>query len=258
MKEYIKFITEYKKVADEILKQTTPLAMVKIVEENLPNIHQLSLDLEPFLESIDNLPIDKRSKKRFELYQELESIEHPVSLAIGAFYNNRLELTDYWDKEIHSNIGLFCHYKHSIPGRIRDNDLYVSKNNDFLLTKSMIIKEKEHSVSADKKDYLRIAFSNKETKVSLFNNLMGHFPKRNHSLLESLINGEDIGPGKLIFHGGAKELINYFKMIYEEGLFISSFTRIIHWIKDNFKYVNYQNDPKELNLETIKKYFRNN
>lgn len=112
MKEYEKFIAEYKKVADEILSQTTALEAVRIIEENLPRIHELSTDLEDYLKSIDELPVQIKSNKRWVIHQELDSISKPVSNLNSKFQ----ELFDkkgteyYWDKEIGAIIKLFCHY----------------------------------------------------------------------------------------------------------------------------------------------------
>ena len=259
MTEYEKFISEYKKVADEILNKETPLEVVKVIEENLTRIHDLSQKLEPYLRSINELPVNVKSNKRWKIKQELDKITIPILELKEKFY--RLFDTKgnkyYRDKEIDAIIDLFCLYDNSILDRINTTILYISKNNDFLLTRNKILNDREKQNSSDTNAFLRILIKYKGDKTKLFNRIKDHFPEQNHDLLLSLLNGGDIGSGKLIYHGEAKELITPFKELYHENLIQSRYTTIINWIQENFKYYHYD-EPKELNIDTIKKYFRKN
>tara|TARA_B110000093_G_C12888899_1_gene375209 strand:- start:210 stop:989 length:780 start_codon:yes stop_codon:yes gene_type:complete len=257
MEEYERFIVEYKKVADEILDKQTPLEVVKVIEENLPEIHELSKNLEEYLTSIDELSVNIKSNKKWKIHQEIDSISRPIS-ELNPKFKNLFETKGtkyYWDSEIASIIKLFCLYNHSIPERINTNIEYKSKNDDFLLVRKEIERERESNNLPDLNDYKRILIQYKGDRTKIYNEINEGIPERNRNLLKQLIKGEDIGSGKFIYHGEVKNLIDPFKELYYKNLIQSRYTTIIHWLQENFKSF-HKDGPKELNLDTIKKNFR--
>lgn len=250
MENYKAFVREYSEVAKKILDKSAPLDGIKIIEKKLPYIYELSLNTKSYLEIINNLPIDKRKEKWFEVHKELTII----TKGFNSWLNNCKEAGEYCDDAIENIIKVFTQFSYDIPKQINIAEMYESDDNDFLLTLKKIEIEKEHQLIPDFNDYKCIAMY-KGARTKIFEGLKDRFPEKNLSLLIQLLQGTDMRGAKLIFHGEVKDLVEPFSAQHHKGNIISSYTTITNWIQKNFKYYNHES-VKEINIETVKKYFR--
>lgn len=253
MKNYNRFINLYKKVVEEILDKKIPVDVIHIIENNFPKLLKESKAAGDELFSFNqNSDIEYRIEKYTQIDSELHFIVKEVRKLIDDFKQS----AHHFDEEMERIITLFLSFRYNLPKNIDTRELYVSKNNDFLLAvQEMTLIDEEKEIVPDFDSYKTIVFKNNEVIERFYTDMKKHFSNRNHYILKQAIKGIDIGNGKLIFHGDAKEFVVYFKSLYDDKLLISRQKLTIKWIMDNFKFYKGEN-PSDFKIETIKKYLR--
>jgi len=202
--------------------------------------------------------------KDFEIRELIADLQKKPEKHLALDVDQKADILEYIQNEIFKQtkeafeiIDLNPNY--SYPAGVTDKlEYWLNRSLSHLLYIQKLIQQQPPAKEPETKDKPpkqppKLIFRNDADRWKVFELLEPYFVGQSKLLSMALVNELQTDP--LIFSGSAKMIIEFFKRLEYNQVFINQNNKPIkNWLYERIKYID-KGNPKALNLETIDQYF---